>query len=218
VDNLDRLAQLIEPVPLLDFTTAVCAWLQDAHEAAAELQPLRRASPRGNWDNNTSFGTDRYQYLRATAGSLTAALPDVEVDSSFQSVLLKLGRVGIYQLQSATGPHGSLAGASDLRRELLTTNGDQALLSRRDIWLAGRELLFLLWNGTEEHGLTGAWAGQGELFDNHIEWSWHVRLQDLDAGIELPRPAEPLDPTIFDLPEPELPIRARAERRSGSTS
>jgi hypothetical protein len=217
VERLDQLAHLIEPVSPFDFTTAVCAWLQDAHEAAAELQPLRRNTPRGGWDNNTSFGTDRYQYLRATADSLTATLPDLEVDSSFQSVLLKLDRVGIYQLQSASGPHGSLAGASDLRRELLTTNGDQALLSRRDIWLAGRELLFLLWNGTEEHGLTGAWAGQGELFDNHIEWSWYVRLQDLTAGADRDRATEPLDPTIFDLSEPEVPIRARGERRSGST-
>jgi len=216
---VERLAQLIEPMPVLDFTTAVCQWLQDAHEAAAELQPARRATPRGNWDNNTSFGTDRYQFLRATAASLTAELPGLEVDSSFQSVLLKLGRVGIYQLQSASGPHGSLAGASDLRRELLTTNGDQALISRRDIWLAGRELLFLLWNGTEEHGLTGAWAGQGELFDNHIEWSWYVRLQDLNAGIDVPAQSAPLDPTIFDLPEPTLRIRPRAERQrpSGST-
>lgn len=214
---MERLAQLIEPVPLLDFTTAVCQWLQDAHEAAAGLQPARRDTPRGNWDNNTSFGTDRYQYLRATAPSLTAELPGLEVDSSFQSVLLKLGRVGIYQLQSASGPHGSLAGASDLRRELLTTNGDQALISRRDIWLSGRELLFLLWNGNEEHGLTGAWAGQGELFDNHLEWSWYVRLQDLNAGIDVPAQSAPLDPTIFDLPEPALRIRPRSERPAGST-
>jgi hypothetical protein len=215
---VDRLAHLIEPVPLLDFTTAICRWLQDAHEVAAELQRSRRDGPRGNWGNNTSFGVDRYQFLLSTAGSLTGELPDLQVDSAFQSVLLKLPRVGIYQLQVPAGPYGSLGDTSELRRELLTGTDDHGLISRPEIWFGGRERLFLVWNGTEEHGLTGAWAGQGEMLEKRIDWDWLVSLQDLTSSVGVPRQTGPLDPTIFDWPEPMLPIRprdAQDDRRSG---
>jgi len=214
---VDRLAHLIEPVPLLDFTTAICRWLQDAHEVAAELQRSRREGPRGNWGNNTSFGVDRYQFLLSTAGSLTAELPDLQVDSAFQSVLLKLPRVGIYQLQVPAGPYGSLGDTSELRRELLTGTDDHGLISRPEIWFGGRERLFLVWNGSEEHGLTGAWAGQGEMLEKRIDWDWLVSLQDLTSSVGVPRQTGPLDPTIFDLSEPVLPIRPRESdgRRSG---
>jgi hypothetical protein len=214
---VDRLAHLIEPVPLLDFTTAVCRWLQDAHDVAADLQRSRRDGPRGSWGNNTSFGVDRYQFLLSTAGSLTAELPDLQVDSAFQSVLLKLPRVGIYQLHVPAGPYGSLGDTSELRRELLTGTDDHGLISRPEIWFGGRERLFLVWNGTEEHGLTGAWAGQGEMLEKRIDWDWLVSLQDLTSAVGVPRQTGPLDPTIFDLPEPTLPIRPRESdgRRSG---
>lgn len=206
---MDRLAHLIEPVPLIDFTAAICRWLQDAHESAAELQQSRRNGPRGSWQNNTSFGVDRYQFLLHTAGSLTAELPDLQVDSAFQSVLLKLPRVGVYQLQVPAGPYGSLGDTSELRRELLTGADDHGLISRPDIWFGGRERLFLVWNGSEEHGLTGAWAGQGEMLEKRIDWDWCVSLQDLTSSAGVPRQTGPLDPTIFDLPEPSLPIRPR---------
>jgi hypothetical protein len=206
---VDPLARLIEPVPLLEFTSAICRWLQDAHEAAAELQQSRRNGSRGSWQNNTSFGVDRYQFLLSTAGSLTAELPDLQVDSAFQSVLLKLPKVGIYQLQVPAGPYGSLGDTSELRRELLTGADDHGLISRPDIWFGGRERLFLVWNGGEEHGLTGAWAGQGEMLEKRIDWEWCVSLQDLTSSAGVPRQTGPLDPTIFDLPEPMLPIRPR---------
>jgi hypothetical protein len=206
---VDRLAHLIEPVSLLDFTSAICRWLQDAHESAAELEQSRRNGPRGSWQNNTSFGVDRYQFLLHTAGSLTAELPDLQVDSAFQSILLKLPRVGVYQLQVPAGPYGSLGDTSELRRELLTGADDHGLISRPDIWFGGRERLFLVWNGSEEHGLTGAWAGQGEMLEKRIDWDWLVSLQDLTSSVGVPRQTGPLDPTIFDLPEPTLPIRPR---------
>jgi hypothetical protein len=215
---VDRLAHLIEPVPLLDFTSVICRWLQDAHEAAAELQQLRRNGARGSWQNNTSFGVDRYQFLLSTASSLTGELPDLQVDSAFQSVLLKLPQVGIYQLQVPAGPYGSLGDTSELRRELLTGADDNGLISRPEIWFAGRERLFLVWNGSEEHGLTGAWAGQGEMLEKRIDWEWLVSLHDLTSSVGVPRQTGPLDPTIFDLPEPMLPLRPRDSedgRRSG---
>lgn len=219
--HLDRLGHLVRPAPLADFAATLCRWLQDAHEAAAELQPHRRGNHRGGWSNNTSFGTDRYQYLLATAESLTNELPNLEVDSSFQSVLLKFPKAGVYQMQVASGPNGSLAQASDLRRELLTPNGDLTLISRRDIWLGDRQLLFLIWSGTEDVGLTGAWIGQGELYENHIDWDWKINLLEVAEGgrfgpVAVPKQAGPLDPTIFDVPEPALPIRPRFERPSGS--
>ncbi len=215
---MDRLAHLIDPVPLLDFTSSIVRWLQDAHEAAAELQRSRRNGPRGSWHNNTSFGVDRYQFLLSTAGSLTAELVDLQVDQAFQSVLLKLPRVGIYQLQVPSGPYGSLGDTSELRRELLTGADDQGLISRPEIWFGGRERLFLVWNGTEEHGLTGAWAGQGEMLEKRLDWEWCVSLHDLTSSAGLPRQTGPLDPTIFEVAEPALPIRPRdagADRRSG---
>jgi len=216
---VDRLAHLIDPIPVPTFVSVFCEWLQDAHEAAAEQQRTRRNGPRGDWSNNTSFGVDRYQFLLSTAGSLTAQLPDLQVDSAFQSVLLKLPRVGVYQLQVPAGPHGSLGDTSELRRELLSIADDQSLISRPEIWLGGREKLFLVWNGTEEHGLTGAWAGQGEMLEKRIDWDWLVSLQDLTSSAGVPRQTGPLDPTIFfDLPEPTLPLRPRhpdEDRRSG---
>jgi hypothetical protein len=218
--DVDRFAALIRPVPVIDFVGCVCRWLQDAHEAAAELQPLRKTHHRGNWDNNTSFGTDRYQYLLSTAQSLSSELPDLEAVPGFQSVLLRLGKVGVYQFQAPTGPHGSFSDASDLRRELFEASQRDELFSRRDAWLGGRQLLLLPWQGTEEDGLTATWVGQGTLEDNRIDWEWLIRLQDLvEDGYGLfgiPGPSEPLDPGAFEQPQPMLPIRPRTEIPSAS--
>ena len=211
--DVDHLTELLDPVPVLDFIGVVCQWLQDAHEAAASLQPARRNTHRGNWDNNTSFGTDRYQYLRATASSLAADLGPLEIDAAFQSVLLKLPKVGIYQLLMPAGPYGSLGDASDLRRELFGAGDGEGLISRREAWLSGRELLFLPWAGTEAVGLTGVWAGQGMLLENHIDWQWLVPLRDLESG-DLQRrniPARRESSDAFGQPQPMLPLRPRAE-------
>jgi hypothetical protein len=216
--HVDRLTALLHPVPVPDFVGTVRRWLQDAHDAAASLQP-GRSGPRGSWHNNTSFGTDRYQYLRATADSLTGELPGLEVDAAFQSVLLKLPRVGMYQLLMPAGPEGSLGDASDLRRELFGGGDGEGLISRRDAWLSGRELLFLPWTGTEPAGLTGVWAGQGTLNDNHIDWDWLVRLRDIAADDELTPdiPAGRLAPDAFGLPQPMLPLRPRTEAPAAAT-
>ena len=214
---MDRLANLIDPVPVPTFVSAVCEWLQDAHDAAADLQRVRLSGPRGNWNNPMSFGTDRYQFLVRTAGSLTAAIPELQVDTAFQTVALKLPRVGIYQMQVHGGPHGSLADASDLRRELLNSRDHQALFSRPDALFGDRVRLTLLWTGTEKDGLTGAWIGQGELVDNHIDWSWKESLHDVTGAAGIPRQTGPLDPAIFELSEPTLDLRPResGEEQSG---
>ncbi|GAB1510216.1 hypothetical protein [Actinophytocola sp. KF-1] len=206
---MDRLANLIDPVPVPAFTSAICEWLQDAHDAAADLQRVRLSGPRGNWNNPMSFGTDRYQFLVRTAASLTAAIPELQVDTAFQTVALKLPKVGIYQMQVHGGPHGSLADASDLRRELLNSRDHQALFSRPDALFGDRERLTLLWTGTEKDGLTGAWIGQGELVDNHIDWSWKHPLHDVTGAAGIPRQTGPLDPAIFELLEPTLDLRPR---------
>jgi hypothetical protein len=208
--HVERLAALLRPVELLDFVVHICRWLQDAHDSAAELQPLRRNNHRGNWDNNTSFGTDRHQYLLNTAQSLTVDMPPLEASSAFQSVLLKLDRAGIYQFNAPGGLHGSLGDSSDLRRELLMPTEDGSLFPRRHAWLGGRELLLLPWTGTEEGGLLDTWAGQGVLADNHIVWNWAVRLQDIAAETSVSSWLTPTGPTLFEQLPPPIPLRPRA--------
>jgi hypothetical protein len=215
---VDQLARLIDPIPVPTFVSVMCEWLQDAHEAAAELQRVRLAGARGNWSNPHSFGTDRYQFLVRTAESLPAQLPDLQVESAFQTVALKLPRAGIYQMQVNGGPTGSLADASDLRRELLGAADHPGLFSRPDALFGDRERLALVWTGSEQHGLTGAWIGQGELIETRIDWVWRESLLDVTAAAGVPRQTGPLDPTIFDLAEPTLPLRPRTTdegRQSG---
>jgi hypothetical protein len=216
--HVDVLTRLLQPVPVLDFIGTFTRWLQEAHESAASLQPARRHGPRGNWDNNTSFGTDRYQFLRATADSLIGELPGLEVDAAFQAVLLKLPKLGMYHLLMPSGPDGSLGDASDLRRELFGAGENEGLISRREVWLSGRELLFLPWSGTEALGLTGLWAGQGMLRDdNHIDWQWCTDLRELGAGLAPAIPAGRLAPDAFGLPtQPALPLRPRTEAPAAS--
>lgn len=215
---MDRLAHLIDPIPVPTFVAVLCQWLQDAHDAAADLQRVRLSGPRGNWNNSHSFGTDRYQFLVRTAESLTAELPDLHVESAFQTVALKLPRAGIYQMQVNGGPTGSLADASDLRRELLNGADHEGLFSRPDALFGDRQRLALVWTGSEQHGLTGAWIGQGELVDSRIDWIWRADLLDVTGAAGVPRQTGPLDPTIFDLLEPTLDLRPRHSddgRRSG---
>jgi hypothetical protein len=210
--HMEYLATLLRPHEIVEFTAVLCRWLHDAHETAADLQPARRNSSRGNWDNNTSFGTDRYQYLRATASSLVGELPGLMVDTSFQALLLKLPKVGMYPLLMPSGPDRSLGDASELRRELFGAGDGEGLFPRLDAWFSGRERLFLPWNGTEAVGLTGLWAGQGTLQeDNHIDWTWRVQLYDVASRLAAAVPSGRPAPDAFGLPQPMLPLRPRSE-------
>src|SRR6201999_2589811 len=129
-----------------------------------------------------------------TAESLSVDLPPLEASSAFQSVLLKLEKVGIYQFNAPAGLTGSLGESSDLRRELLMPVDDGSLFPRRHAWLGGRELLLLPWTGAEEGGLLDTWAGQGVLADNHIVWDWSVRLQDIAAETSISSWLTPASP------------------------
>jgi hypothetical protein len=185
--NVDRLAALVHPVSLTDFVATVGQWLRDAHEAAQELQPFRRQNPRGSWENNTSFGTDRYQYLLRTAGSLVADLPDLEVETAYQSVLFKLPHVGVYPLSVPHGPDGPVE-ARDLRRQLVEQREEWALFDRRYAVLGERQVVLMPWSGSAHDGLTGLWAGQGVLTEGRIAWDWRVQLIGAVPGPR--RPAE----------------------------
>ncbi len=209
--HVDLLTSVLQPVPVPDFVGTMCRWLQDAHDAATSQQLTRRSGPRGRWDNNTSFGTDRYQFLRETADSLTGELPSLEVETAFQATLLKLPKVAIYHLLMPSGPYRSLGDASDLRRALFGAGDDVGLFSKRDVLLSGRCLLFLPWNGLEEVGLTGLWAGHGVLQDdNHIDWEWCVDLRQLGASLAPEVPVWPAS-NAFDQAQPMLPLRPRTE-------
>ncbi|MEV4314412.1 hypothetical protein [Actinocrispum sp. NPDC049592] len=213
--HVDRLARLVRPVVLVDFVSQVCQWLQDAHDEAGALQKARVGGHRGGWANNTSFGTDRHQYLLNTAESLEGEIERLEVAPAFQSVLLKLPHAGIYQFHMPSGPDGAVGETSDLRRELMTLRDEQSLFGRREAWLGHRELLLLPWSGDERRGLTDTWAGQGVLEDGYIVWEWKVRLQDIAAGgyghpgyTELPTL---FNADVFEQPQPDVPLRPRRD-------
>jgi hypothetical protein len=183
--NVDRLASMVHTVSLTEFVATVGQWLRDAHEAAQELQPFRRQNQRGSWANNTSFGTDRYQYLLRTAGSLVADLPDLEVATAHQSVLFKLPRAGIYPLSVPHGPDGPVE-ARDLRRQLMEQRQEWALFDRQYALLGERQVVLMPWSGSDVDGLTGMWAGQGVLADGRITWEWRVQLVGAIPGPRQP--------------------------------
>ncbi|GAA3016268.1 hypothetical protein [Actinokineospora globicatena] len=186
MDSADQLTDLISPVPVAHLTAVLARWLWDGHRAAAELQELRRDDERGVWANPVSYGTDRYQYLVTTAASLCTEVDDLQPDRGFQSLLLKLPRAALYPLSAPQGPDGPLGMASDLRRELLGEGERQelALLSRRELWVEGRDLVLLPWQGNEDAGLVGLWAGKGVRQrgeGSRVDWEWLVEL-DLTGG------------------------------------
>ncbi|WP_018686417.1 hypothetical protein [Actinokineospora enzanensis] len=209
VDGHDQLAALVAPLSLAHLTSVLARWLWDGHRAAAELQALRRDDARGHWDNAFSYGTDRYQYLVRTADSLIDEIDGLAPDRGYQSLLLKLPRVALYPLSAASGPHGPMGTASELRRELLNDaeSPELALLSRREMWVANRELVLLPWSGSEDVGLTGLWAGKGEADRHdraHVDWEWLVQL-DLTGGTG--------QAGLFDAVPLDRPLRRRTGQR-----
>ncbi|SER46717.1 hypothetical protein [Actinokineospora terrae] len=186
MDPAERFTHLISPTSVPHLTEVLARWLWDGHQAAADLQHLREDDERGTWANPVSYGTDRYQYLVNTADSLRTEVDGIEPDRGFQSLLLKLPHAAIYPLSAPSGPHGPMGTASDLRRELLGEGEPQelALLSRRELWVDGRDLVLLPWQGNEDAGLIGLWAGMGVTRKGdgtRVTWDWLVEL-DLTAG------------------------------------
>ncbi|MCP2334367.1 hypothetical protein [Actinoalloteichus caeruleus] len=200
-------------------------WLALAHSAAAELQRVRRRSARGSWANGWSFGTDRYQYLLATA----SGLPDARVNPAFQSMTIGIGNCALYQYRAKTGsPLTSVLDDTELQRRLVRPPEEPpGLFPANHAITGGRDLLFLPWTGSEAAGLSGAWVGQGSADrDYRIRWSWLWPLTSFTrgyartAGLGGPLTARPA-PTgttgwnPHDLPE--LPLRHRARPQEGTS-
>lgn len=212
-ENLAHLARLVAPTSPADFATILCRWLRDCHHAADRVQEARVDSTRGNWRNATSFGVDRYQYLRETAVTLRSEI-NLRVSQPSRSLLLLLPNAAVYPLRMAD-PDGSVGDPSELRADLLG-EPEAALFSRNDARREGKPLLLLPWSGQQASGLTGAWAGQGTLDGNSIDWRWRLDLLELDSGFggssTTSRPEPPPDGTDpFDEPLPGLPMPPRPD-------
>lgn len=218
-----ELARLVEPNSVRFLATVLLRWLHDAHDAARSIQHYRRDNERGEWRNNVSFGTDRYQYLVHTAESLKSEIPEMTPDLGYRSMLLKLGVVALYPFR-VDDPRGPIRSTSDLRAELLSDEDDKELLlwTRKETLLGGRELVLLPWVGDEGKGCTGLWAGQGILRGNVIDWYWLTELTGEAEGFggptatPPPRPDAPDGPALFDQPPPPLRLVPRTEQPHGT--
>jgi hypothetical protein len=218
-EDVARLAELVAPTSPTDFATVLCRWLRDCHHAAERVQHARRDSARGDWRNATSFGVDRYQYLRETAVTLRSEI-DLRVSQPSRSLLLLLLNAAVYPLRMAD-PDGSVGEPGELRAELLGAP-EAALFSRNDIRREGKPLLLLPWSGQQTSGLSGAWAGQGKLDGNSIAWQWRLDLLELATGFGGPSTTSPPEPPMpdgadpFDEPLPGLPMPPRPDIAHGT--
>lgn len=224
-EDIRRLEELVAPNTARYLTEVLRRWLQDAHDAARQLQLGRKDDDRGDWVNDTSFGTDRYQYLVNTAKSLETELDGLETDRGFNSLLLKLPNAAIYPYRVESDPYKPIRNLSELRTELLSDEPpteELALFTRTSTLLDGRERLLLPWSGSEIEGCTGVWAGQGSLNEAYkqMDWQWIVRLDKGGEGLGgrpgLPGPQSRPRPDVFDAPPPPIPLRPHEERPHGS--
>ncbi|WP_016697266.1 hypothetical protein [Actinoalloteichus spitiensis] len=201
-------------------------WLAAAHSAAAELQRVRRRSDRGSWANSWSFGTDRYQYLLATASEL----PEARVNPAFQSMTIIIGDCALYQYRAKTGsPLTSVLDDTELQRRLVRPPEEPTgLFSANHAITAGLDPLFLPWTGGERTGLTGAWVGQGSADEGYrIRWRWlwpltafttsRTRAPRLRDGL-VARPAPTGTSGWNPGALPELPLRPRTRPVEGAGS
>ncbi|ASO18092.1 hypothetical protein FHR81_002489 [Actinoalloteichus hoggarensis] len=232
-----RFADLVAPVAPVRLAEALLSWLDDSHSAAREAQDLRRRDPRGDWANPHSFGFDRYHYLVGTAETVAEEVPGIEVDQSRQSLFLCTPRTVIYQCRAKGGsPDDPILDDGDVQRNLVLRDDDPAgvhpgLFTRKFAITGGREVILLLWTGSEA-GLADAWIGQGTRDTrNRIDWTWVHPLRDVVDGIGSAAPAMfPVGPAqqMLDLPDLDLtprrdiagagrdrPVAGRAEPEAG---
>ncbi|MFB9904900.1 hypothetical protein [Allokutzneria oryzae] len=214
LDGLHRLATLIHPVHPAVLRGVLLQWLTDAHYEAGTLQQRREVSSRGDWVNQNSFGTDRYQFLLRTADTLVRELPDLVVARPHGSLVLNLNGAAIYQFRMENPPHG-LVRAGDFREELLSDEpadtGQLELLTGAFLHLGGRELVLLPWAGTDTGGLREAWIGSGALnAEKKIDWDWCLSFDHLVTGSPDGPPGTHLA-TGFDGPEPKVDLRPRTD-------
>ncbi|WNV82809.1 hypothetical protein [Umezawaea sp. Da 62-37] len=181
---------MLDPWKIKYVQESLFSWLQHSHDAAHELQASRQDEEHGDWRNDTSFVTDRYQFLVHTATSLWDRTEDLRIDPSSDPLLLKLPKVTIYPFRVAPDPHHPIPGITTLGRTLLSGEkpspehrNAHAFLSVHQALLDDRELLLLPWTGAEGAGCTGMWAGQGQWSGDRVEWTWLVCLTDEVGGI-----------------------------------
>ncbi|MET1075413.1 MAG: hypothetical protein ABWY11_22385 [Umezawaea sp.] len=188
-DDLRRLAEMLHPWETERLRNLLFSWLQRGHKVARGLQ-AERDDETGDWRNDTSFATDRYQYLMHTARSVWDPPEDLRVDPEADPFLLKFPTVTIYPFRVAPDPHHPIPGITDLGRALLAREEPSpehhdalALLSLQEVFMDDRDFLLLPWAGMEDPGCTGMWVGQGQLSDDGtMEWTWLVCLADGTEG------------------------------------
>ncbi len=160
-------------------------WLHEAHEVAACMNDRRYDGPRGPWNNPASYGTDRYQYLAATAEHLPLELPQIRPSTRQKPHLLHIGeKCSIYQFHApGNSPCGPLLNSGEFQRALAepdATGPELALLTEAQCWLGDRELILMPWAEDLNRDLAQVWVGQGTRApDEAIEWSWLHPLQDV---------------------------------------
>ncbi|APU12525.1 hypothetical protein [Actinoalloteichus fjordicus] len=222
--GVSRFADLVAPVAPVRFAEALLGWLADSHTAARDLQELRRRHSKADWANTHSFGTDRYHYLVGTAEAMAEELSGVESDQSRQSLFLCTPQALIYQCRAKGGsPDEPLLQEGYVQRSLAMPDVDPAdldpgLFTPKFAVSGGREVIFLLWTGSEE-GLAEAWVGQGSRNAQHgIAWTWLHPLRDVIDGIGSAAPSTtiPDGPTQPMLDLPELDLSPRGEEAAGA--
>ncbi|AOS61286.1 hypothetical protein [Actinoalloteichus hymeniacidonis] len=215
-----RFIELVAPVSAVRLAEALTEWLEQAHRAAGELQESRRRHWRADWSNTHSFGTDRYHYLVGTADSVAEEFDELEADHRHRSLFLVTPHSLIYQLRAKGGsPDGPLLQDGDVQQALAMPAVDPeepapGLFSPRFALTGGREVLFLLWTGSET-GLGTAWVGQGARNAREgIDWTWVHPLRDvIDSTVRETTATPELLELELGLPSLNLAPRKSPHRR-----
>lgn len=221
-----RFRELVGADLSVELAETLIDWIVEAHDVAARMNGHRYDSPRGQWNNTTSYGTDRYQYLLATAEQVAHELPRVHVSTPQNSLLLHIGaRCTIYQFHAVGNtPLGPLLNESEVQRTLAgAEESEWALFTKAQSLLGDRELILMPWAEDADGNYSQVWVGQGTRGSGAaIEWSWLHPLRDVidepgnDTGPSGPPTGPSPDPWDGAAePEPRVRPRRSGEQRSG---
>lgn len=221
-----RFRELVGTDLCVELAETLIDWIIEAHDVATRMNDHRCDSPRGQWNDATSYGTDRYQYLLATAEQVAEALPRVHVSTPQNSLLLHIGaRCTIYQFHAPENtPFGPLLNESEVQRTLAGEEDPRwALLTKAQSLFGDREPILMPWAEDADGNYSQVWVGQGTRGSGDgIEWSWLHPLRDI---IDEPgtgngpsnAPTGPSPDTWDGTEEPAPRVRPRrsGEQRSG---